>query len=55
MLLGPQTFWLGFIDMDEFLVPKTTLDLKVLLRGYKQYAGLAVSLLFFESNGHQTC
>jgi tetratricopeptide (TPR) repeat protein len=51
---GHLTFWLGFIDTDEFLVPKTTLDLKELLKGYEAYAGLAVSSLFFGSNDHQT-
>ena len=53
-VFGPNTFWLGFIDTDEFLVPKTTLDLKELLKGYEQYAGLAVSSLFFGSNDYQT-
>jgi tetratricopeptide (TPR) repeat protein len=51
---GANTFWLGFIDTDEFLVPKTTLGLKDLLKGYEAYAGLAVSSLFFGSNGHVT-
>ena len=51
---GHLTFWMGFIDTDEFLVPKTTLDLKELLKGYEEYAGLAVSSLFFGSNGHKT-
>ncbi len=51
---GENTFWLGFIDTDEFLVPKTTLDLKEFLKGYEQYGGLAVSSLFFGTNGHQT-
>ena len=50
---GSNTFWLGFIDTDEFLVPKTCLDLKELLREYEGYAGLAVSSLFFGSNGHK--
>jgi len=50
---GTHTFWLGFIDTDEFLVPKNTLDLKELLKEYEQYGGLAVSSLFFGSSGHQ--
>ena len=49
---GPQTRWLGFIDTDEFLVPKTTPDLKELLKTFEDHAGLAVSSLFFGSNGH---
>jgi tetratricopeptide (TPR) repeat protein len=51
---GANTFWLGFIDTDEFLVPKTTLNLKELLKNYEAYGGLAVSTLFFGSNGIKT-
>jgi tetratricopeptide (TPR) repeat protein len=51
---GTQTFWLGFIDTDEFFVPKTSCDLKELLRGYEEYAGLAVNMLFFGSSGYVT-
>ncbi|MEI6290552.1 MAG: glycosyltransferase family 92 protein [Chloroflexota bacterium] len=51
---GEQSTWIGFIDTDEFLVPKTCLDLKEFLKEYEPYAGLAVSSLFFGSNGHQT-
>ena len=51
---GPYTFWMGFIDTDEFLVTKTVLDLKELLKEYEAFGGLAVSSLFFGSNGHQT-
>jgi Tfp pilus assembly protein PilF len=50
---GPFTQWMGFIDTDEFLVPKTCLDLKELLKGYEQYGGLAVSSLFFGSSGQK--
>ena len=51
---GHHTFWMGFIDTDEFLVPKATLDLKKLLKEYEGYGGLAVSSLFFGSNDHKT-
>jgi tetratricopeptide (TPR) repeat protein len=51
---GPGTIWLGFIDTDEFLVSKTTSGLKELLQDYQAYGGLAVSSLFFGSNGHKT-
>lgn len=51
-IFGANTFWMGFIDTDEFLVPKTCLDLKELLKDYEAYGGLAVSSLFFGSNGH---
>lgn len=49
---GANTFWMGFLDTDEFLVPKTGQDLKEFLKSYEAYAGLAVSSLFFGSNGH---
>jgi tetratricopeptide (TPR) repeat protein len=49
---GAHTFWLGFIDTDEFLLPKTNSNLKDLLKEFEPYAGLAVSSLFFGSNGH---
>ncbi|MCX6059048.1 MAG: glycosyltransferase family 92 protein [Chloroflexi bacterium] len=49
---GANTFWLGFIDTDEFLVPKITQDLKEFLKAYEAYGGLAVSSLFFGSNAH---
>ena len=50
---GAYTRWLGFIDTDEFLVPKTCLDLKDFLKEYEQFGGLAVSSLFFGSGGHR--
>jgi len=50
---GSNTFWMGFIDTDEFLVPKKTLNLKDLLKDYEKFGGLAVSSLFFGSNHHQ--
>lgn len=53
-VFGKNTFWMGFIDTDEFLVPKSTFDLKELLKEYEAFGGLAVSSLFFGSNGHQT-
>jgi len=49
-MFGANTRWMGFIDTDEFLVPKTTQDLKVFLQDYEAFAGLAVSSLFFGSN-----
>jgi tetratricopeptide (TPR) repeat protein len=51
---GRNTFWMGFIDADEFLVPKTAPGLKELLKDYETYGGLAVNSIFFGSNGYQT-
>ena len=50
---GSNTFWMGFIDTDEFLVTKSALNLKDFLKGYEEFGGLAVSSLFFGSNHHQ--
>ncbi len=49
-----ETFWAGFIDTDEFLVPKTCKDLRVFLQDYEKNAGLSVNWLIFGSNGHKT-
>ncbi|HVN54759.1 MAG TPA: glycosyltransferase family 92 protein [Anaerolineaceae bacterium] len=49
-----RTLWAGFIDTDEFLVPKTGDDLKVFLQDYEKNAGLAVNWVIFGSNGHKT-
>ena len=50
---GENTFWMGFIDTDEFLVPESALNLKDFLKDYEEYGGLGVSSLFFGSNHHQ--
>lgn len=51
---GQYSKWIGFIDTDEFIVPKTTSDLKVFLKEYEAYAGLSISSLFYASGGNQT-
>jgi tetratricopeptide (TPR) repeat protein len=50
---GKSSQWIGFIDTDEFLVPKNSLDIKEVLFAYEHYGGLAVNSFFFGSNGHQ--
>lgn len=50
---GPNTFWMGFIDTDEFLVPKAASDLQSFLKEYEAHAGLAVSSVFFGSGEHR--
>ncbi|NPV87546.1 MAG: glycosyltransferase family 92 protein [Anaerolineae bacterium] len=52
-MFGHTSRWMGFIDADEVLVPKTTTDLRELLAEYEPYGGLAVSSLFFGSGGCQ--
>lgn len=51
---GPDTQWLGFIDVDEFLLPKDGEDdLRVLLTDYEPHAGLGVNWAMFGSAGHE--
>lgn len=47
-----NTYWLAFIDIDEFIVPVSTNDIKDLLDNYKDYGGLAVNWKIFSSSGH---
>jgi hypothetical protein len=50
---GPECQWLAFIDVDEFIVPKTlTGNLPEFLENYKRYGGLGIYWLMFGSNGH---
>jgi hypothetical protein len=46
--------WIGFIDADEFLVIKEDVDIKHILERYEEWAGLAISSLFFGSGGNTT-
>ncbi len=49
---GPECRWLGFIDIDEFLVPLQDSDLRPMLSEFEEYAGLAIPWRVFSSNGH---
>jgi len=50
---GKHSRWIGFIDIDEFIVPKTTNgDLAAFLKDYEDYGGLGMNWLIFGSNGH---
>ena len=49
---GQDTVWMGYIDIDEFVVPKTCADIRELLDAYAAYAGLAMHWKIFGSNGH---
>lgn len=51
---GSSAQWIAFIDVDEFMVAKTTHgNLPVFLKEYEDYGGLGMSWLVFGSNGHQ--
>ncbi len=45
-------FWLGFIDIDEFIVPRNGLRLPEFLKPYEHFGGLAIFWKCFGSNGH---
>jgi hypothetical protein len=50
---GKTSQWIAFIDMDEFILPKTEdSDLRKFMQKYEPYGGLGVSWLVFGSNGH---
>ena len=46
--------WIGFIDVDEFIVPKSNPDLRKFLKDYEDFGGLGINWLVFGSNGHIT-
>jgi len=50
---GRNCEWIAFIDVDEFIVPKTVSgNLVEFLKPYKKYGGLGINWLIFGSNGH---
>lgn len=51
---GSKSKWIGFIDIDEFIVPKSTKGrMDLFLKDYENYGGLGLSWYIFGSNGHQ--
>lgn len=51
---GPGFRWIGFLDLDEFLVLKDTQDARILLSEYEDFGGLAANWVMFGSAGHVT-
>jgi len=50
---GKTSRWIGFIDVDEFIVPKSTNgNLVEFLKDYEQFGGIGVNWLVFGSSGH---
>jgi Tfp pilus assembly protein PilF len=49
---GNQSKWIGFVDTDEFIIPKATSDLREFLKPYEDYGGLVISSFFFGSSGY---
>ena len=46
------THWLAFIDLDEFILPRRSDDIREVLQNYEFYSGLAIHWTIFGSNGH---
>ena len=49
---GASCRWMGFIDLDEFLLPMKENDLRVVLSEFEQYGGLGATWHLFNSSGH---
>lgn len=50
---GSECRWIAFIDVDEYIVPKThSGNLVEFLTNYRKYGGLAIHWRVFGSNGH---
>lgn len=47
-----QEDWIGFIDLDEFVVPIEK-SLSEILKDFDDYAGLAINWVMYGSSGHQ--
>lgn len=48
---GKDSKWIGFIDMDEFAVPKETKDLRDFMKNFEKVGGLGMNWLVFGSSG----
>ncbi len=46
------TFWLAYIDIDEFIVPMQHRDVRDLLDNYRQFGGLGMHWMMFGASGH---
>lgn len=49
---GKDTSWIAFIDIDEFICPHHLDDLRIFLRDYEEFDGLAINWQVFGPSGH---
>lgn len=49
-----DSFWIAFIDDDEFIFLKKSKDIKEYLKEFENYGGLAINWVMFGSSGHKT-
>jgi hypothetical protein len=52
-LYGKESQWIGFIDTDEFIVPRNTTSLPDFLKAYSWYGGLGINWIMFGSGGNK--
>ena len=45
--------WIGFFDIDEFVVPNTLASIPDMLADYEQYSGVGFHWKLFGNNGHE--
>ena len=50
---GRNFRWMGFLDLDEYAVPKRAKDLRALLQDYEDAAALGLNWQCFGTNGHK--
>lgn len=48
---GHESNWIGFIDTDEFIVPRKLDDLPSMLNSYERFGGLGINWLMFGTSG----
>lgn len=50
---GSDSRWIGFIDTDEFIIPRQGISLAEFLKPFESFGGLGISSLFFGSGGNK--
>lgn len=49
-----ESFWIGFVDLDEFIVPVKNNSIPELLKDFEEYGGLGINWILYGSSGHKT-
>lgn len=48
-----DTYWLIYVDADEFILPKKKFTVREFLNDYEDYHALGINWVMFGSNGHE--
>jgi glycosyltransferase involved in cell wall biosynthesis len=51
--LQDTSFWIAFIDLDEFIVPVETQTISEFLRDFEQFPGIEINWVLYGSSGHK--